>query len=629
MIRTWCRCLFDRHLKSFIPAKVIFLNPSQQIRNLQPWFLFFVLMALGCAADTRLALRQGSSQPTAESQKLRQMLEDYFEEFLELAPLFATSVGDHRYDDRLGIVISEEQRERRRLLYQRYQSKIAAISTKHLEANDQLILAVFERTLARNLDALRFNPHLQPVRQLNSMPVDFPVLGSGTGLHPFKSVTDYENFLKRVDRFSIWVDTAIANMRKGVEVGIVQPKVVIEKTLPQLDAMIVVEPKQSLFFQPILQMPQHFSDSDKARLTVAYSQAIEQKIVPAYRKLRSFVREEYLPKTRATYGLSNLPNGVAWYEQAVRTQTTTTLTPEEIYQLGTEEIHRIKKEMERLRSENGFQGSLQEFSRYLAKKAPPGFNHRDELVKGYEAIQQKVTPRLTKLFGHLPKATFEIRTVESFREKSSPSQYQAASPDGSRPGIFYVNASGIEMNPRRASESLFLHEALPGHHFQISLQREQERLPRFRRFGNYNAFAEGWALYAESLGPELGLYNEPSQYFGRLNSELFRATRLVVDVGLHRKNWSRDQALKFMRDTTGASEASASLEIDRYIAWPAQALSYKIGQLKISAIRSKAEKALGSKFDIRAFHDEILKDGAMQLDLLERKMDVWIENQLR
>jgi uncharacterized protein (DUF885 family) len=629
MIRTWCRCLFDRHRKSFIPAKVIFLNPTQQIRNLQPWFLFFVLMALGCAADTRLAVRQSSNQPPTESQKLRQMLEDYFEEFLELAPLFATSVGDHRYDDRLGIVISEEQRERRRVLYQRYQSKIAAIPTKDLEADDRLILAVFERTLARNLDALRFNQHLQPVRQLNSMPVDFPVLGSGTGLHPFKSVADYDNFLKRIDRFSVWVDTAIANMRKGVELGIVQPRVVIEKTLPQLDAMIVVEPKQSLFFQPILQMPQHFSESDKVRLTVAYSQAIEQRIVPAYRKLCSFIREEYLPKTRVTYGLSNLPNGVAWYEQAVRTHTTTTLTPDEIYQLGTEEIQRIKKEMDRLRSESGFEGTLQEFSRYLAKKAPPGFNHRDELVKGYEAVRQKVTPRLTKLFGHLPKATFEIRTVESFREKSSPSQYQAASPDGSRPGIFYVNASGIEMNPRRASESLFLHEALPGHHFQISLQREQERLPRFRRFSNYNAFAEGWALYAESLGPELGLYNEPSQYFGRLNSELFRATRLVVDVGLHHKNWSRDQALKFMRETTGASEAGASLEIDRYIAWPAQALSYKIGQLKISAIRSKAEKALGSKFDIRVFHDEMLKDGAMQLDLLDRKMDVWIENQLR
>ena len=366
-------------------------------------------------------------------------------------------------------------------------------------------------------------------------------------------------------------------MRQGMEMGIVQPKVVIEKTLPQLDAMIVAEPKQSLFFQPILQMPQNFNESDRARLTFAYSQAIEQRIVPAYRKLRSFVQEEYLPKTRATYGISNLPDGIAWYEQAVRTQTSTTLTPEEIFQLGTEEIHRIKKEMERLRSKSGFQGTLQEFSRYLATKAPPGFNHRDELIKGYDAIRQKVMPRLPKLFGRLPKATFEIRTVEEFREKSSPSQYQAANPDGSRPGIFYVNASGIEVTPRRASESLFLHEAVPGHHFQISIQREQERLPRFRRFVNYNAFAEGWALYAESLGPELGLYNEPSQYFGRLNSELFRAVRLVVDVGLHRKNWSRDEALKFMREQYRRQRSRAQ-------AWRSIAISH--GRPKPSPIRS-------------------------------------------
>jgi uncharacterized protein (DUF885 family) len=611
------------------PAESAHMNPTRQKLKPQPWLLLVGLIALGCTADTRLAARQGSGQSAHESQQVREILEDYFEEFLKLAPLFASSVGDHRYDDQLAIVISREQRERRRALYQRYQGKIAAIPTERLEADDRLMLAVFERTLTRNLDALRFNQHLQPVRQLNSMPVDFPVIGSGTGVHRFKTVADYDNFLKRIDRFSIWVDTAIENMRQGVEAGIVQPKVVIEKTLPQLDAMIVADPKQSLFFQPILQLPHNFSESDKTRLTVAYSQAIEQRIVPAYRKLRSFVQEEYLPKTRATYGISNLPDGIAWYEHAVRTQTTTSLTPEEIYQLGTQEIHRIKKEMERLRSASGFQGNLQEFSRHLAKNAPPGFGSRDELIKGYEAIRQKVTPRLTKLFGRLPKAWFEIRTVEEFREKSSPSQYQPATPDGSRPGIFYVNASRIEMNPRRASESLFLHEALPGHHFQISIQREQERLPRFRRFGNYNAFVEGWALYAESLGPELGLYNEPSQYLGRLNSELFRAARLVVDVGLHRKNWSRDQALQFMRETTGASEAGASLEIDRYIAWPAQALSYKIGQLKISAIRSKAEKTLGSKFDIRAFHDEMLKDGAMQLDLLERKMDVWIETQQR
>ncbi|HXV82152.1 MAG TPA: DUF885 domain-containing protein [Candidatus Binatia bacterium] len=616
MIRTLHHSLFGRHRKKFRPL----IKP-------QRWLLLLGVVTLGCTADTRLGARQSSSHSSTASQQVRETLEDYFDEFLKLAPLFATSVGDHRYDDQLGIVISAEQRERRRALYQRYQGRIATISSERLEADDRLILAVFERTLTRNLEALQFKQHLQPVRQLNSMPVNFPVIGSGTGLHPFKAVTDYDNFLKRIDRFSIWVDTAIANMRQGVAVGVVQPRVVIEKTLPQLDAMIVADPKQSLFFQPILRMPQHFSESEKARLTANYLRAIEQRIVPAYRKLRSFIQEEYLPKTRSTYGLSNLPDGIAWYEHAVRSRTTTTLTPEEIYQLGTEEIQRIKKEMERMRSASGFPGDLREFSRYLAKTAPPGFSNRDDLVKGYEAIRLKVTPRLPRIFGHLPKATFEIRTVEQFREKSSPSQYQPGSPDGSRPGIFYVNASGIERNPRRASESLFLHEAVPGHHFQISLQREQERLPRFRRFGNYTAFAEGWALYAESLGPELGLYNEPSQYFRRLNSELFRAARLVVDVGLHRKNWSRDQALQFMRETTGASEAGASLEIDRYIAWPAQALSYKIGQLKISAIRSKAEKTLGSKFDIRVFHGELLKDGAMQLDLLERKMDVWIENQ--
>ena len=588
--------------------------------------LILTLALLGCTAETRRTVPQSDSQPSIESQQLRQMLEDYFEEFLKLAPLFATSIGDYRYNDQLAIVISEEQRGRRRALYRNYQSKIATIPRARLEANDQLILAVFERTLTRNLEALQFNQHLQPVRQLNSMAVDFPVIGSGTGLHPFKSVTDYDNFLKRIDRFPVWVDTAIANMRKGMEVDIVQPTVVVERTLPQLDAMIVAEPKQSLFFQPILQMPQNFSDSNRARLTVAYSQAIEQRIVPAYRKLRDFVQEEYLPKTRGTYGLSNLPDGNAWYEHAVRTQTLTALTPEEIFQLGIAEVYRIKQEMERMRAASGFQGSLQEFSRYLAKNAPPGVTSRDELIKGYEAIRQKVMPQLGKLFGQLPQATFEIRTVEQFREKSSPSQYAAATPDGSPPGVFYVNASGIELNPRRPSEALFLHETIPGHHFQISIQREQQRLPRFRRFVDYNAFVEGWALYAESLGPELGLYNEPSQYFSRLNSELFRAVRLVVDVGLHRKNWSRDEALKFMMDNTGASESGASLEIDRYIALPAQALSYKIGQLKISAIRSKAEKALGSKFDIRVFHDELLKDGAMPLDLLEVKMDAWIAN---
>src|SRR5262245_19892323 len=333
---------------SSLPAlskSILMWTEQCQLRG-QLWLLVFLVILLGCAADRRFVLPQDEKQRSAESQQLRQMLDDYFEEFLKLAPLFATSIGDDRYDDQLAIVISEEQRVRRRGLYQRYQSKIATFPRDRLDADDQLILAIFERTLMKNLDALQFNQHLQPVRQLNSMAVDFPVIGSGTGLHPFRNVRDYDNFLKRIDRFQIWVDTAIANMRQGMKVGVVQPKVVIEKTLPQLDAMIVAEPEQSIFFQPILQMPENFNESDRARLTAAYAQAIQQSIVPAYHKLRSFVREEYLPKKRTTFGLSNLPDGTAWYEQAVRSHTSTSLTPEEIFQLGTEEIQRIKKEIE-------------------------------------------------------------------------------------------------------------------------------------------------------------------------------------------------------------------------------------------------------------------------------------------
>jgi uncharacterized protein (DUF885 family) len=589
--------------------------------------ILFCALLLSCSTDTRLRQPpQSFGGQSADSQELRQVFEGYFEASLQLFPTFATSIGDHRFDDQFEISISEEHLAKQRELYLKSLGELAGIKTAKLEADDRLNYAVLKYSLTLRLDGLKFNRHLLPVRQLGSTPVEFPLLGSGRGEQPFKTSADYDNFLKRIEKFQDWINVAIENMRLGTGQGIVQPRVVMERTLPQLEAMIVTDPQRSIFFQPILQMPASFENAEKNRLTAAYTQAIQQEIVPTYQKLHSFIQDDYLPKTRATVGMSDLPNGNEWYDYLVKRQTTTELTPEEIFQLGMEEVQRIKKEMERMRSENGFQGNLQEFSRYLVKNAPVGFADRDDLIKGYEALREKVTLQLPRLFGRLPKAPLEIRTVEEFREQSAPSQYWPATPDGSRPGIFYVNASGIDVNPRRASESLFLHEAVPGHHLQLSLQREQTSLPRFRRFGDYTAFVEGWALYAESLGPQLGLYTEPSQYFSRLNSELFRAVRLVVDVGLHRKHWSRDQAMKFMIENTGGSESGASLEIDRYIALPGQALAYKIGQLKISAVRSKAEKTLGPKFDIRAFHDEILKDGAMPLGLLETKMDAWIAN---
>ena len=587
-------------------------------------------LVLGCATDARLNSHSGTGDASAESQRLQEIFDQYFEDYLKLFPTFATSIGDHRYDDQLGIAISEEHRTKQRDLYTSSLSKLADVRRDRLEAFDALNYAAFERMLKQRLEGLMFNQQLLPLRQLGSLPVEFPIMGSGKGEQPFKTVKDYDNFLGRIANFQVWAETAITNMRTGIKDGLVQPRVVMERTLPQLDAMIVSDPKQSLFFQPILQMPAEFTDAYKSRLSRAYTLAIEEQIIPTYRRLRVFIQEEYLPKTRSTVGWSALPEGDRWYNYLVRNQTTTDLAPEEIFQLGLDEIARIQKEMERMRAQNGFQGTLGEFSRYLANNAPPGYGTRDDLIKGYEVIREKVNSRLPRLFGRLPKAPFEIRTIEEFRERSAPSQYWSATPDGSRPGIFYVNAAGIGKNAlRRASESLFLHEAVPGHHFQISLQREQQSLPRFRRFGSYTAFVEGWALYAESLGPELGLYTEPNQYFSRLNSELFRAVRLVVDVGLHRKGWSREQALKFLMETTMTGESGAALEIDRYIAWPGQALAYKIGQLKISAIRAKAEIALGPRFDIRAFHDELLKDGALPLDLLETKMNIWIETQLR
>jgi uncharacterized protein (DUF885 family) len=592
-------------------------------------FLAAVLFILGCAGDPRWKSLDRREEAAAEARKLHRMFDEYFEEYLELFPTVATSIGDHRYDDRLGIAIGEEHRRKQRDLYCKYLGALESILKDRLEREDRLNHAVFERLLTQRLEALRFEQHLQPVRQIQSMAVEFPLLGSGRGAHPFKRVSDYENFLRRIERFQHWVDTAIGNMRRGVARGIVPSRVVIERTLPQIEAMIVDDPKQSLFFRPVLEMPDHFDEAEKTRLTHAYSRAVEERIVAAYRKLRDFLRDEYLAKTRATTGMSGLPEGNAWYDHLVKTRTTTNLTPEEIFELGVSEIARINRERERMRAESGFQGTLRDFAQHLRKNSPFGFRTKEELLEGYEAIRARVTPLLPNLFGRLPNAPYEIRTVEEFRENSSPSQYHAASPDGSRPGIFYLNARAIAESPRRPSESLFLHEAVPGHHFQISLQRERSALPRFRRFSSYTAFVEGWALYAESLGRELGLYTEPEQHFSRLNSELFRAVRLVVDVGLHRKGWTRDQALKFMMETTSASESGAALEIDRYIALPGQALAYKIGQLKISAIRAKAEKVLGPKFDIRAFHDELLKDGALPLDLLEAKMDVWLEDQAR
>ena len=454
-------------------------------------------------------------------------------------------------------------------------------------------------------------------------------LGSGASVHPFKTVKNYDDFLSRADDFVEIMDQAIENMKIGMQDGVVQPRILMEKVLPQLESQFSESAEASAFFNPISNMPADFSDADRERLTAAYKLAIEEKIIPAYKRLNNFIGDEYLSATRETVGLSELPNGEAWYAYMVRLRTTTDLSPAEIHQIGVDEVARIHGEMHGVMDEVGFDGDLNEFFEYLNTDDQFYYDEPDQLIQGYRDMSEHISGLAPKLFSVFPKAGFEVRRVEPFREKSaSGGSYMRGTPDGSRPGVFYANAYDIKARPKWAMESLFLHEAIPGHHFQLSIQQELEDMPRFRRFGGYTAFIEGWGLYAESLGTELGVYTDPYQHFGALNAELWRAIRLVVDTGIHSKGWSRQDVLNYMYENSAVKEARAVSEAERFMAIPGQALAYKIGQLKIRELRTRAEQKLGDKFDVRAFHSAVLVDGPLPLNMLDAKIDRWITAQL-
>jgi uncharacterized protein (DUF885 family) len=581
------------------------------------------LFPVPAAADTT-----ASDARAAESRKLSEIVEGYFEEVLKLNPLLATSIGDSRYNDRFEVTISPEWRARAERLQRDYLERIGTVDPALLAGQDALTHEIFRTGRERDLEGFRFPGHLMPVNQFFSVPNSFAQLGSGNGMQPFKTVKDYEDFLKRIDGFALWTDQAIVNMREGVAKGYVLPRVLVERTLPQLMAQVVEKPEDSLYWGPIARMPESFTAAEREKLTAAYRAAIAGKVIPSYRRLHDFMRDEYLPKARTSVGLDALPDGKAWYEYNVRNITTTGYTTAEIHEIGLREVERIHGEMRKVMAKVGFKGSLDEFFRFLNNDPQFVWPTREALVAGYVAIKDRVDPQLPKLFEILPKADYEVRAVEPFREKSAAGgQYQAASEDGSRPGIFYANAYDLKARPKWAMEALSLHEGNPGHHFQITIQREQKDLPRFRRFGGYTAYSEGWGLYAESLGPELGVYTDPYQYFGRLEGELFRAIRLVVDTGLHSKGWTREQVLEYIDANSATSDARRIAETERYIAIPGQAVAYKIGQLKISELRQRAERELGDRFDIRKFHTAVLADGALPLDVFEAKIDRWIASQ--
>ncbi|MCH7510599.1 MAG: DUF885 domain-containing protein [Proteobacteria bacterium] len=567
----------------------------------------------------------GEAGPVDNAALLDELFEAYFEEILELNPLYATFIGDNRYNDRLANSLSPEYREKSRALERKYLGALLAIDNGDLNRQDLLSYEIFRLDRETSIAGERFPGELLPLNQTFSLANFFAVMGSGQSVQPFATVSDYENFLSRADDFIEYLDQAIINMRIGMERGVVQPRVVMEKVVPQLRAHVVDDAATSIFYGPVSNMPADFSAEDRARLTTAYTDMIENRLVPAYLRVAEFIEQEYLPATRTTVGWDALPDGEAWYAFRVEDSTTTKMSPDEIHELGLAEVARIRGEMEEVAREVGFDGTLAEFFEFLKTDPQFFFGSSEEVLAAYEAARLRIDERLPSLFSVFPKADYEIRQIEEFRARSSAgAMYQSPSPDGSRPGIFYVNTFNLKAQPTYGVETLSIHEASPGHHFQISIQQEVTGLPRFRRFGGYTAFAEGWALYAESIGKELGVFTDPYQYYGRLNDEQLRAMRLVVDTGLHSKGWSREQVIQYMRNNSSLAETDIISEAERYIATPGQALAYKVGQINLTRMRAEAEQALGENFDIKAWHAQILTDGALPMAVLDAKNRRWI-----
>ena len=567
----------------------------------------------------------GEAGPVDNAALLDELFEAYFEEILELNPLYATFIGDNRYNDRLANSLSPEYREKSRALERKYLGALLAIDNGDLNRQDLLSYEIFRLDRETSIAGERFPGELLPLNQTFSLANFFAVMGSGQSVQPFATVSDYENFLSRADDFIEYLDQAIINMRIGMERGVVQPRVVMEKVVPQLRAHVVDDAATSIFYGPVSNMPADFSAEDRARLTTAYTDMIENRLIPAYLRVADFIEQEYLPATRTTVGWDALPDGKAWYAFKVENSTTTKMSPDEIHELGLAEVARIRGEMEEVAREVGFDGTLAEFFEFLKTDPQFFFGSSEEVLAAYEAARLRIDERLPSLFSVFPKADYEIRQIEEFRARSSAgAMYQSPSPDGSRPGIFYVNTFNLKAQPTYGVETLSIHEASPGHHFQISIQQEVTGLPRFRRFGDYTAFSEGWALYAESIGKELGVFTDPYQYYGRLNDEQLRAMRLVVDTGLHSKGWSREQVIQYMRDNSSLAETDIISEAERYIATPGQALAYKVGQINLTRMRAEAEQALGENFDIKAWHAQILTDGALPMAVLDAKNRRWI-----
>lgn len=559
----------------------------------------------------------------SQNVSLHKLFDNYYEERLKLFPLEATNNGDMRYNDLLPDEGSEHI-SKVNSFYDKYLSDIKKYNRQYLSTDDRVSFDLLEYSLKTAKEAATYHPEYMPATQTRSAALTIGTLGAGNSQQPFRSIKDYEDWLKRITAFTVWVDTAIANFNKGVSAGVVLPSVLVLKMIPQMEKLAEPDTSKNIFYGPVRNFPSGFTKADKEKLRKDYDKAITQQLTPAYVRLATYLKNDYLPKSRNTSGYNALPDGTARYAFLIRSFTTTNKTAAEIYQVGLNEVDAIHKEMEKVKAETGFKGSLPEFYKLLTtdSKFLP-FKNAAEVLAAYRTIQQKIDPNLDKLFSVKPKAPFEIRQTEAFRAASASAQYFRGTSDGKRPGIFYVPIVDATKYPSFSMEDLFLHEAIPGHHYQLSLQQENYGMPKLRSFAIIPAFSEGWGLYAETLGKDLGLYTDPYQYMGSLMGQIHRAIRLVVDVGIHTGKMTRENAIKYMLDNEPVTEQVATSEIERYMAVPGQALSYKIGQLKIEELRDKYKKQLGSKFNLKYFHDAVLKGGSLPLTVFESYMDDW------
>lgn len=553
-------------------------------------------------------------------------MEEYYEEGLRLNPFSATlNNGDNRFNDQFEINIGASYLASQRAFWTKYNDLLNGMDKSKLTRSQQVSYEILKWECRIGLEGLQFASHLMPLDQLWCVPIIVTQQASGQGAQPFNTVKDYENWLQRIDGFIEWNRLAIERMREGIQKGYTLPDVLTKKMIPMYALQSETAVKDHIYYQPVLNFPSDIREDDSIRLARSYKNMVENKVKPSFRALHTFLTQEYLPKCRGSHGISDIPDGKAYYNYLIKVQTTTELDAEEIHQIGLNEVRRIRSEMTRIKQTVGFKGDLLAFFDHVRNNADlMPYKSPGEVIDNFASIRQRVEARIPELFDLVPTIPLQIKRVEAFREATASAHYNPGAPDGSRPGTFYVPIPDVSKYNTYADESLFLHEAIPGHHFQVSLASENLDIPSFRKFLWYGAYGEGWGLYAESLGKELGLFDDPYQHFGMLSAEMHRAIRLVVDTGIHAKGWTREEAIAYSLDNEALAESIIESEIERYMAWPGQALSYKIGQLKIQELRKLAEEKLGAKFSAKTFHNKVLESGGVPLKILEDKILAWI-----